>query len=130
MKMIEADEQAALFRWAEAFKDDYPGLELLNGSLNGVKLFVGQAVKAKKAGMKKGFPDISLPVPRGGYHGLFIELKIKAYRNIKGKMVHPKVSGEQLWWLDQLKEMGYRAVVCYGFDEAKVEIVGYLLDNH
>jgi len=126
MKTTEADEQAALFRFAAEFERYYPELALLNGSLNGVKLTIGQGVKAKAAGMKKGFPDINLPVSRGGYHGLFIELKIKPYRNHKGKMVYPQTSKEQLWWIDQLNKYGYRAVICKGFDSARAEILTYL----
>ena len=128
MKTIEADDQAALFRWADmkAQIGEYPELNLLNGSLNGVRLTIGNAVKAKKQGLKKGFPDIFLPVPRGGYHGLFIELKIKPYRNHKGKMVYPKVSKEQEWWITGLEYHGYRAVVCNGFDAAVDEIKDYL----
>lgn len=126
MKTIEADDQAALFRWAEHFKAKYPELEFLNGSLNGVPLSLVQAGKAKAAGMKKGFPDINLPVARGGYHGLFIELKIKPYRNHKNKMVYPTTSKEQKHWLFWLTQHGYRAVVCKGFDAAVEEILAYL----
>lgn len=126
MRTIEADDQAALFQWAEHFKGKYPELVFLNGSLNGVRLTISQARKAKAAGMKKGFPDISLPVARGGYHGLFIELKIKPYRNHKGKIVYPKTSKEQEWWLFYLNQNGNRAVVCKGFDEALSEIMTYL----
>lgn len=128
MKTKESDEQAALFRWADEFKYQYPELELLNGSLNGVKLTIGQAVKAKAQGMKKGFPDISLPVPRGGYNGLYIELKIKPYRNHKEKMIYPKTSKDQQWWINALTGNGYRAVVCKGYDAARAEILTYL--NH
>lgn len=71
----EHQEQAALFEWAELQAKAIPELWLLNGSLNGVRLTIGQAVKAKKAGMKKGFPDINLPVKRGEYGALYIELK-------------------------------------------------------
>lgn len=126
MKTIESDDQAALFKWAESMLYYLPELALLNGSLNGVRLTIGQGVKAKKQGMKKGFPDIQLPVARGGYYGLFIELKIKPYRNHKHKIVYPKVSGEQLWWIAKLKAIGYRAVICKGFDAAKDEILNYL----
>ena len=126
MKTIEADEQAALFRWAKMMERYHPELALLNGSLNGVRLSIGNAVKAKKAGMKKGFPDIQLPIAKGGYHGLFIELKIKPYRNHKHKIIYPKISGEQLWWISKLKTMGYRAVICKGFDAAMIEILNYL----
>ncbi len=126
MKTLEADEQAALFRWAKEFEREYPELALLNGSLNGVHLSKAQAGKAKAAGMKKGFPDINLPVPRGGYHGLYIELKIKPYRNHKGKMIYSYPSKEQLWWIDQLNKHGNRAVICKGYDAARAEILTYL----
>ena len=126
MKPKESDEQAALFRWADEFKREYPELALLNGSLSGVKLTIGQGVKAKKQGMKKGFPDISLPVPRGAYHGLYIELKTKPYRNHKGKMVYPQASKEQVEWLNALNHNGYRAVICTGYDMARAEILTYL----
>lgn len=126
MNTIEADDQAALFRWAQAHTRYYPELALLNGSLNGVKLTIGQGVKAKKQGMKKGFPDLFLPVPRGGYHGLFIELKIKPYRNHKNKMVYPTTSDEQKWWIAKLKAQGYGAVICKGYDAAMIEILNYL----
>ena len=126
MKSIEADDQAALFRWAEHFKSQYPELEFLNGSLNGVHLSKAQAGKAKAAGMKAGFPDINLPVARSGYHGLYIELKIKPYRNHKDKMVCPTTSKEQQHWLFWLNQYGYRAVICKGFDAAQAEILEYL----
>ena len=109
-------EQAAIFRWAEIEQRNLPELEYLNGSLNGVRLTIGQAVKAKRGGMKKGFPDISLPVPRGGYHGLFIELKVD--KN--------KPSSEQEAWLERLVDQGYYAAVVWGADAAITLIEFYL----
>ena len=126
MKTIEADDQAAIFRWAEFHRRYHPELALLNGSLNGVRLTIGQAVKARKQGMKRGFPDIFLPVPKGGYHGLFIELKVEPYRNHKNKMVYPKISKEQRWWIEELTKQRYKAVVCKGYDAAINEIDSYL----
>jgi len=126
MKTIEADEQKALFEWAESMLYYLPELALLNGSLNGVKLTIGQAVKAKKQGLKKGYPDLFLPVSRGGYHGLFIELKIKPYRNHKDKMVYPTTSDDQKWWIEQLARQGYKALICKGFDSAQDYILNYL----
>lgn len=112
----EHQEQVALFRMAEQAVSKYPELDLLNGSLNGVRLTIGQATKAKKAGMKKGYPDIFLPVQRKGYAGLYIELKVK------GGYVRP----EQKAWLKRLKEEGYYCTVCYTALEAWDEIVQYL----
>lgn len=69
--------QAAVFAWARlpSVQAQLPGLDLLEGSMNGVKLTAAQAGKAKAAGMLKGSHDITLPVARGGYLGLSIELK-------------------------------------------------------
>ena len=87
----EYDIQCNIFLWAQLLAiREYPELELLNASLNGVRLTIGQAKKVKKSGMRKGYPDLFLPVARGGYHGLYVELKRK-----KGG----KVSDAQMWWL-------------------------------
>jgi hypothetical protein len=53
--------------------------------------------KMQKEGASKGFPDISVLVPRGKYHGLFIELKRP------GGHLAP----EQANWLNMLKRQGY-----------------------
>jgi hypothetical protein len=72
----EYEEQVAVFEWAKMNEHLYPCLELLFGSLMGVHLSPKLLNKVTKAGMKKGKPDINLPVSRGGFHGLWIELKI------------------------------------------------------
>lgn len=73
----EYQEQCAVFDWARKMEHKYPSLKLLFGSLMGVKLPVRVLAMMKKAGMKKGKPDIQLPVPRGGFHSLWIELKVR-----------------------------------------------------
>jgi hypothetical protein len=120
----EYDVQKGLFEWAERVQDRHPELKLLNGSLNGVRLSIGAAKKAKRIGMKKGFPDVQLPVPRGGYHGLFIELKPR-FRGIALKK-KPYPTPEQKEWLEQLAARGYSAHCCRGLDEAIACILNYL----
>ena len=115
-KPKEFDEQVLVFQWAKTLEARYPYLWLLNGSLNGTKMNIGQAVKMKRSGMKKGYPDIFLPVARGSKHGLYIELKRKG----------GKTSVEQLEWLKRLNEQGYEAVVCVGGMEAINKIKDYL----
>ena len=114
--MTEYDEQCAVFRWAKMMEKKHPELALLNSSLNGVKLNIGQAVKAKRSGMKAGYPDILLPVPRGDFHGLFIELKYG--NNVASK--------EQREWLVMLSEQGFLCHVCWGADNAIRAIEEYL----
>lgn len=73
----EYQEQCAVFDWSKMNEHKYPCLKLLFGSLMGVKLPVRVLAMMKRAGMKKGKPDIQLPVPRGGFCGLWIELKVR-----------------------------------------------------
>jgi hypothetical protein len=122
----EYEEQVAVFEWAAmAAKTTYPELEMLIGSLNGVRISIGAAVKAKRAGLKDGYPDLSLDCrrstglgpPREFYGGLRIELK---------RIGNGKITPRQVWWLDRLREQGFRAVVCWGADEAINEIESYL----
>jgi hypothetical protein len=51
------------------------------------------AGKLRAEGVRAGVPDICLPVPRGEYHGLFIELK-------RPKGGH--VSEEQEAWISEV----------------------------
>ena len=114
----EAGEQAALFQWAKLNVGRYPSLRLMFAVPNGGSRKSSiEGANLKKQGVRAGVPDICLPAPSGQYHGLFIELKAAGGR----------VQENQAEWLDELNMQGYRAVVCFGFDEARAEIERYLL---
>lgn len=111
--------QAAVFSWARkpVVQKRYPGLELLEGSMNGVKLTAAQAGKAKAAGMLKGSHDIKLPVARGNFIGLSIELKY-------GKN---KPTEEQLAYGEALTREGWKVLYMWdSWTDVKDEIVSYL----
>ena len=72
----EAGAQETLFNWAQYRYARYPELELLYHIPNGGKRDACTAVNLKRQGVKAGVPDLHLPVARGGYHGLYIELKV------------------------------------------------------
>lgn len=63
-----------------------------------------------------GVSDVFLPVAKGGFHGLYIELKVKG----------GKASDNQKWWIAETTKQGYLAVICYGWIEAKGVIEEYL----
>lgn len=113
----EFEEQSAIFEWAKAMSKRYPCLNYMSGSLNGIRLPLGLAVKAKKNGLLKGFPDIFLPYNNGTYTGLFIELK-----RLKGGVVSP----EQTDFIEYLNSQGYKAVVCKGHSEAISTIFNFI----
>ena len=113
----EAEEQTALFAWAEWNKTQYPELTLMYHVPNGGSRNTAEARRLKAQGVKPGVPDICLPVPRGKYHGLYIELK----RQRGGK-----ISSLQKIWLTALAGQGYKCLVCFGAEDAEWEIVKYL----
>lgn len=115
--MTEHDQQSLLFEWASYFENRVPELSLMFAVPNGGKRHIGVAIKMKAEGVKAGVPDIVLPVPRKGFHGMFIEMK----NGKKGK-----VADNQKWWLQRLSEQGYNCVVCYSYEEAKDAISEYL----
>lgn len=116
----EADQQKMLFKWAKLQENVYPELFWLNGSANGQYITnVVSRTLANLLGRKKGHPDIQLPVPKGKYVGLYIEMKC-------GKN---KTTLEQNIWLDGLSKLGHKTCVCYSFEEAKDIIIEYLKGN-
>lgn len=117
---LEEQEQAALFRFAAIQARSDPRWSLLNASQNGLAASSkAAAARAKACGMKKGFPDVSLPVPASGYHGLYVEMKRK-------DGVPSDVKPEQREWLARLNAQGYRAEVAYGWAHAVEVITDYL----
>jgi hypothetical protein len=115
MRQLEHQHQVALFRWAK-LQCAYPELDLLFAIPNGGHRNKATAGKLKAEGVKAGVPDLFLPVQRGGYAGLFIEMK--AGRN--------KPTLEQASWHLKLSHQGYRVSVCYGWEAARDLIVAYL----
>ena len=107
----EEDHQKMLVQWLNLNKIRFCA------SANGGSRNLYEAVKLKKMGISPGFPDIEIPLPRGKYHGLYIEMK-----RCDGGVV----SQPQKEWIDYLNKNGYMAKVCKGFDEAKLVIETYI----
>ena len=80
---------------------------------------VTELVNLTAQGMKKGVPDNFIAEPRGKYHGLYIELK-------RSKKSLSRKSPEQRAWIESLNEKGYKAVFCYGAEEAKRAVLEYI----
>jgi hypothetical protein len=83
---------------------------------NGSNRSMAHALYMKREGLKSGVPDICLPVAKGGYHGLYIEMKRKPNKS----------TPEQDAWATALMERGYYHALCWNFEEAKEQILGYL----
>lgn len=113
----EAQEQMALMHWAQWQVSAHPELKLLHHIPNGGSRTRSEAGRFKAMGVKAGVPDLFLPVARGGFHGLYIELK----RETLGK-----TSAVQLGWISALRKEGYRVEVCHGWQAASDVIMDYI----
>ena len=117
---LEHDEQAALIDWTILMSRNWPELKLFYHIPNEGKRSPAAAGRLKQEGMKRGVPDNCLPVPRGKYHGLYIELK-----RVKGGKPTP----EQKQWVENLTGQGYLALICKGWEEAAKVIERYLREE-
>lgn len=109
-------EQQCLLRWAEFMSGKFPELKRLFHIPNGGSRNKLEAANLKKQGVKAGVPDLCLPVARGGYHSLYIELKAK----------NNKPTKDQKEWLSFLDEQGHKTAVCWGWVAASQVITEYL----
>lgn len=117
----EAQEQTTLFQWAGMMAGKWPELRLLHAIPNGGSRNPIEARHLKEQGVKPGIPDVFLPVARGGYHGLYIEMKRR-----KGG----RVSVEQKKMILALRDQGFRAEVCEGWEAARDTICEYLKEGN
>lgn len=113
---LEEGEQITLFEWVNWMSGKYPELELLLHIPNGGKRNKLEAIRLKREGVRAGVPDLFLPVARGKYHGMFVELKAG-----KGKPTNL-----QKEWIRRLNEQGYHALVINGWEAAAKAIMEYL----
>ena len=114
----EHQEQVMLIKW---FDLQYPELRgRLAACPNGGQRNVIVAAKLKAEGVRPGYPDLNLLVPRHGFSGLFIELKRQKGGNL---------TAEQADWLEFLNRQGFMAVICKGLDAARDTVSKYLATN-
>jgi hypothetical protein len=113
----EDQEQAVIIEWRDIWCVRYPKLELLYAIPNGGFRSKRTGVRMKKTGTKRGIPDLHLPVARGGFHSLYIELK----RTHGGSL-----TDDQKLVIPLLRAEGNRVEICKGAVAAIAVIVDYL----
>lgn len=120
----EFDHQCEVFEWARnpLVLKKYPQLELMFAINNGLKLSIGQAVKAKRSGTNRGILDIMVPFPRVVGVGLFSTCGLF----IEMKKIGGRLSPEQKEKIVKLTLCGYHCAVCYSAKEAIDCIEEYL----
>jgi hypothetical protein len=121
--MSEYNQTTATVEW---WGWQYPAyINCLIGIPNGANLAgtplqrAKQMIRLKKEGLKPGASDLFLALPRGGYHGLWIEMKDTG----KGEK---DVSVDQMRHIELMRTVGYKAEWCAGTDNAQAVISTYM----
>lgn len=117
LKVTERSVHNAVCKY---LKLQYPNVMFLSDFGAGLHMTPGNAQLQNKQKSNHSFPDLMIFEPRGGYHGLFIEIK----RDDKlVKSDHTKRQGE---CHTELVTKGYLATFGLGFDQCKKIIDFYL----
>ncbi len=103
-------------RWASV--QDDPALVWLHHIANGGQRNPRTAALLKAQGVKPGILDLHLPVPRGPFHGMMIELKKPGEK--------PVPSTDQASYMEFLTENSYCTYCLSDFEAIKAVITAYL----
>ncbi len=122
MKEIEHEEQVNLMKWWHfaCYSFGLPE-SILFAIPNGGQRNIIVASKMKSEGVRAGIPDLFFAVPRGVYHGLFIEMK---------KPKGGRLSAKQKEMISHFEFQSYACAVCAGWESARHKIIEYLKGKH
>lgn len=116
-KRTEDGEQEAVIQWATLMRNARPELLNLYHVPNEGKRSKAEAARQQRLGLRRGVPDLILDYPKGIYHGLRVEMKVKPN----------KTTADQEAWLERLASAGYCVAVCYSAQEAIETIQAYIM---
>lgn len=106
------------------FRMKYPD-ELIFHVANQRKTTARRGAKLKKMGVVAGVSDLHIPISRGGYLGLVIELKYE--KNVNGTMRRANYpTPTQLQFLQRMHDYGYAVAVCWNLDEFMQTVDDYM----
>lgn len=116
LHVTEESEQMAVLAFVRLYSVRFPELSLLFHVPNGGSRHILEAKKLRQLGVKSGVPDLCMPIARGGYNAMWIEMKSKSGR----------LRPEQSSWIAALTREGGYVRVCHGAQEAIDTILHYL----
>ena len=112
----EHQHQAAFFEILRLNEREFPALQFVFAIPNGGHRSKKTAAKLWMEGVKRGVPDVFIPIPRHGFHGAWSE----------NKSTDGKLTKDQKAFLEFLTGAGYATKVCYNVDEQLAFVEWYL----
>ncbi len=112
----EHDLQVACLKWLRLA---YPKV-LCYAIPNGGQRTARAGKRLKEEGLTAGIPDLHIPIPRGGYASLYIEMKDAN----KGRL-----SDHQKELIPRLQAYGNKVVVCRTIDDFRRDVSAYLSNS-
>lgn len=114
----ESAIQISVIEWADTqFYKGNPLSLYIHHSPNGGFRDAREAARFKAMGTQAGYPDLTIDIARGGYHGMRLELK---------RTENEKESDNQVTRIRLLREEGYHAVITKGYDATVKAISDYM----
>lgn len=113
----ESWEQRELIQYIKKYPWGRYVFHICNESVGGY----AWQVRNRQLGVRKGVPDLFLPIPMNGRHGLFVEMK----REKGGSL-----SREQRMWINLLSKVGYQVEVCHGWKQAAETMERYMHEGN
>lgn len=107
---MQDSEHRLQVKCVEYFRLRHPDM-MIFAVPNGAKRNVIVARKLKAEGVLAGVPDLFVPVPRGEYGGLFLEMK----NGKKGRLTM-----NQIEVMSKLRVLGYKCEVVRDFESFKL----------
>lgn len=107
----EKEEQIKVVVWMDKRNLVYFGV------MNQRRCGQAEMLSLKRQGLKPGVQDLIIPMARGKYHGMAVEMK---------RIVGGVMRENQRYWRDALTKQGWYAIVANGAAEAIIELERYL----
>lgn len=112
----EHQHQVAVIEWRDRIQKRHEAVGYLFAVPNAGKRSPAVAGRMKAEGLTAGVPDLCLPVARGGFAGLWIEMKSPTNG----------LTDKQKEWKEKLEAEDHKVLVCRSSQEAIAEIREYL----
>lgn len=116
----EETEQIHLMVWCRYMENQFPELETIYHIVNEGKRTAITGGKLKEMGLRKGMPDVHLPVSRCAFSSLYIEMK----------KIGGKPTAEQVDRLEILERYGNAVAICEGAEAAEKVLTAYCSNDY